>query len=155
MKHNISISIAESCSGGLLSATITAESGVSKVFNMGIVAYSNKAKTKLLKINKKILKKHGEVSYQIALLMAKNLQKISKSKLCISTTGVAGPSGGTKNKPVGLVFIGIYYKNKINVIEKKFIGSRNQIQSKTIKSIGLSSVLNWLMKCCRVELDAD
>ena len=135
LKKNITISVAESCKGGLLSSTLTSESGISKIFNMGLVTYSNKAKHNLLKISLNHLKNFGAVSYQTALLMSQNLKKISKSKLCISTTEIAGPLGGTKMKPVGLVFIGIIYKNKVIVLEKKFQGTRIQIQQKTVKSI--------------------
>ena len=135
LKRNITISIAESCTGGLLSSKFISEAGISKIFNMGLITYSNKAKANLLKISQHQIKKYGAVSHQTAMLMVKNLQDLSKSKLCISTTGIAGPSGGTKIKPVGLIFFGILYKNKINVFQKKFKGSRSQIQHKTIKAI--------------------
>ena len=135
LRKNITISVAESCTGGLLSSTLTSESGISKIFHMGLITYSNNAKHCLLKISPNHLKNFGAVSYQTALLMSQNLKKISKSKLCISTTGIAGPLGGTKMKPVGLVFIGIIYKNKVIVLEKKFHGTRIQIQQKIIKSI--------------------
>ena len=132
IKKNITISVAESCTGGLLSATITSFNGVSKIYNMGLTTYSNKSKLTLLKIQPKILKKYGAVSKEIAENMVIKLKKISNSKLCISTTGIAGPSGGTKKKPVGLVYIGIMYNKKIIILEKKFKGSRNHIQKKTI-----------------------
>ncbi len=135
IKKNITISVAESCTGGLLSSKITSENGVSKIFNMGLITYSNKAKSNLLNIDSHYIKKYGAVSYETASIMVKNLQKLTKSKLCISTTGIAGPSGGTKTKPVGLVFIGILYKNKVIIYEKKFKGSRSQIQQKTLKAI--------------------
>ena len=134
-KKRLKISFAESCTGGLLSSSITSISGSSKVFTLGLITYSNKAKTNLLKISQNHLKKYGAVNYKTAILMAQNLKKISKSKLCISITGIAGPLGGTKMKPPGLVFIGIIYKNKIIVLEKKFQGTRVQIQHKTVKSI--------------------
>ena len=110
LKRNITISIAESCTGGLLSSKFISEAGISKIFNMGLITYSNKAKSNLLKISQHQIKKYGEVSHQIAMLMVKNLQNLSKSKLCISITGIAGPSGGTKIKPVGLIFFGIHYQ---------------------------------------------
>ena len=135
LRKNITISVAESCTGGLLSSTLTSESGISKIFHMGLITYSNKAKHSLLKISPNHLKNYDAVSYQTAVLMSQNLKKLSKSKLCISTTGIAGPLGGTKMKPVGLVFIGIIYKNKVIVLEKKFHGTRIQIQQKIIKSI--------------------
>ena len=112
LKENITISIAESFTGGLLSSKFTSVAGISKIFNMGLITYSNKAKTDLLKISQNHLKKYGAVSNQTATLMVKNLQLLTNSKLCISTTGIAGPSGGTKAKPVGLIYFGIKYKNK-------------------------------------------
>ena len=135
LKRNISISIAESCTGGLLSSKFTSVAGISKIFNMGLITYSNKSKSSLLKISQNDLKKYGAVSHQTAALMVKNLQRLTKSKLCISTTGIAGPSGGTKVKPVGLIYFGIQYRNKTIILEKKFNGSRLQIQQKTIRAI--------------------
>ena len=135
LKRNISISIAESCTGGLLSSKFTSVAGISKIFNMGLITYSNKSKSSLLKISQNDLKKYGTVSHQTAALMVKNLQRLTKSRLCISTTGIAGPSGGTKVKPVGLIYFGIKYKNKTMILEKKFKGSRIQIQQKTVKAI--------------------
>ena len=107
LKRNISISVAESCTGGLLCSIFTSVAGISKIFNMGLITYSNKSKSSLLKIPQNDLKKYGAVSHQIAAIMVKNLQKLTKSRLCISTTGIAGPSGGTKVKPVGLIYFGI------------------------------------------------
>ena len=135
LKRNISISIAESCTGGLLSSKFTSVAGISKIFNMGLITYSNKSKSSLLKISQNDLKKYGAVSHQTAALMVKNLQRLTKSKLCISTTGIAGPSGGTKVKPVGLIYFGIKYRNKTIILEKKFKGSRIHIQQKTVKAI--------------------
>ena len=135
LKRNISISIVESCTGGLLSSKFTSVAGISKIFNMGLITYSNKSKSSLLKISQNDLKKYGSISHQTAALMVKNLQRLTKSKLCISTTGIAGPSGGTKVKPVGLIYFGIKYRNKTIILEKKFKGSRLQIQQKTIKAI--------------------
>ncbi|MDC0477223.1 CinA family protein, partial [Pelagibacteraceae bacterium] len=106
-KKKIKISFAESCTGGLLSSNITSLNGSSKVFSMGLVTYSNHAKTTVLKVPKNIIRKYGAVSIQCCLAMVDNLSKISRSKICVSTTGIAGPKGGSKHKPVGLVFIGI------------------------------------------------
>ena len=117
IRKKITISVAESCTGGMLSNAITSISGSSKVFTLGFVVYSNQSKISVLKISKKILRKYGSVSKQVCLEMAKNLNKISKTNISISITGIAGPSGGTKKKPVGLVFIGIKKGNKI-VIKK-------------------------------------
>ena len=132
IKRNISISVAESCSGGQLSSTITKVPGVSKIFNMGIIAYSNQAKSKLLKVPISKLTKHGAVSKEVALSMVLNLSKLSKSKICISTTGISGPSGGSKNKPVGLIYIGIKFNKHIFVVKKIFIGDRKKIQNDTV-----------------------
>ncbi len=106
-KKNLKISFAESCTGGLLSSTITSINGSSKVFTLGLVTYSNQAKIKVLKVPKKILVKHGAVSNETCLSMVKQLSKISKTSISVSITGIAGPKGGTKQKPVGLVYIGI------------------------------------------------
>ena len=132
-KKKLKISFAESCTGGLLSSSITAVSGSSKVFTLGLVAYSNQTKIKILKVPKKIIMKHGAVSYETCLYMVKNLNKISKTNISVSITGVAGPKGGTKQKPVGLVYIGIKKGNKILV--KKYLFNnkkRKSIQRATV-----------------------
>ena len=129
---NISISVAESCTGGQLSKYFTDYPGVSKIFNMGLITYSNNAKSMLLNISPAIINKYGAVSEKIAFLMTKNLSKYSKSKLCISTTGIAGPDGGSKLKPIGLVYIGITFNKKSFVLKKKFIGNRKKIQKDTV-----------------------
>ncbi len=120
IQKGISVSTAESCTGGLIAAAFTAVSGVSKIYHSGIVTYSNEAKEKLLKVKKTSLKKYGAVSRQVCSQMCFNLHKISKSQLTISTTGVAGPSGGTKLKPVGTVFIGLYYQKNIYIYKLRF-----------------------------------
>ena len=134
IKKKISISVAESCTGGLLSSTFTKLSGSSEYFQMGLVTYSNKAKIKILKVKKKIIDKYGSVSPQCCRSMVQNLSKLSKSKINVSITGIAGPSGGTKEKPVGLVYIGVKNKNKIlitkNIFNQK---SRKAIQNATVK----------------------
>ena len=143
-KKRLKISFAESCTGGLLSSTITSVSGASKIFTMGLVTYSNQAKTSILKVPKQIIKKHGAVSIQCCLSMVNNLSKISKSKICVSITGIAGPSGGTKKKPVGLVYVGIKKGNKIKIHKYLFKNKgRFYIQKATVKkSLGL--ILNIL-----------
>tara|TARA_A100001015_G_scaffold275503_1_gene332828 strand:+ start:482 stop:946 length:465 start_codon:yes stop_codon:yes gene_type:complete len=118
-KKKMKIAIAESCTGGLLSSAITSVSGASKVFDMGLVTYSNKAKTSILKVPKTVIQKYGAVSIQCCLSMVNNLSKISKSKLSVSITGIAGPKGGTKQKPVGLVYIGIKSGKKVKI--KKYL----------------------------------
>ena len=107
IKRKIKISVAESCTGGLLSSTITSVSGSSKIFKLGLITYSNESKIKLLRIPKKLLKKYGAVSEQVCRAMVINVSKISKSKISIAITGIAGPKGGNKKKPVGLVFVGL------------------------------------------------
>ena len=132
-KKRFKISFAESCTGGLLSSSITSISGSSKVFNLGLITYSNQSKINILKVPKKILIKHGAVSYETCLSMVKNLNKISKTNISISITGVAGPKGGTKQKPVGLVYIGI--KKGSKTLVKKYLfknKKRNSIQRSTV-----------------------
>ena len=133
-KKKLKLAIAESCTGGLLSSSITSVSGASKVFSLGLVTYSNQAKISILKVPKKIIKKHGAVSVQCCLSMVNNLSKISKSKLCISVTGIAGPKGGSKQKPVGLVYIGIKVGKKVVVNKCDFKNKgRIYIQKQTVK----------------------
>ena len=134
-KKRLKISFVESCTGGLLSSYITSISGSSKVFDMGLVTYSNKAKIELLKVPKSTISKYGAVSHQTCLSMVKNISKISRSNISISITGVAGPRGGTKQKPVGLVYIGIKKKNKIFIKKNLFKNkNRNQIQKSTVNA---------------------
>ena len=133
-RKKLKISVAESCTGGMLSNAITSVSGASKVFTMGLVTYSNQAKTSILKVPKKIIQKHGAVSIQCCLSMVNNLSKISKSKACVSITGIAGPSGGTKQKPVGLVYIGVKNGKKVIVSKSQFKNKgRSSIQKATVK----------------------
>tara|TARA_B100001250_G_scaffold386577_1_gene383231 strand:- start:818 stop:1291 length:474 start_codon:yes stop_codon:yes gene_type:complete len=135
----IKISFAESCTGGMLSSSITSVSGSSKVFNLGLVAYSNEVKIKLLKVPKKIIKKYGSVSEQVCKMMAKNVSKIGKTDMSVSVTGIAGPSGGTRKKPVGLVYVGIK-KGNIIIIKKYLFKNkgRSYIQKATVnKCLGL------------------
>ena len=126
IKKKIKISFAESCTGGMLSSTITSVSGSSKIFNLGLVTYSNKVKIDILKVPKEIINKYGAVSKECCLSMVKNISKISKSNISISITGIAGPNGGTKLKPVGLVYIGIKKGNKI-VVQKNLFKNKNRI----------------------------
>ena len=114
-KKKLKISFVESCTGGLLASSITSISGASKVFNLGLVTYSNQAKIKILKLDKKIIRKYGAVSHQCCTSMVNNLSKISNASINISITGIAGPKGGTNKKPVGLVYIGIKKGSKIKI----------------------------------------
>ena len=133
-RKKFKISFAESCTGGLLSSSITSVNGSSKVFSMGLVTYSNQSKITVLKIPKNTIQKNGAVSVQCCLSMVNNLSKISKSKVCISITGVAGPNGGTRKKPVGLVYIGIKVGKKIVVNKCNFKNKgRIFIQKQTVK----------------------
>tara|TARA_B100001996_G_scaffold339568_1_gene292645 strand:- start:829 stop:1302 length:474 start_codon:yes stop_codon:yes gene_type:complete len=141
-KKKLKISFAESCTGGLLSSSITSIAGSSKVFTLGLVTYSNQAKIKVLKVPKKIITKYGAVSYETCLTMVKNINKIAKTNISLSITGVAGPKGGTKLKPVGLVYIGIKKSNKILI--KKYLfkhKKRNFIQRATV-----NKALNLILK---------
>ena len=133
-RKKMKLAIAESCTGGMLSSAITSVSGSSKVFTMGLVTYSNQAKIDLLKVPQKIIKKYGAVSAQCCLAMVNNLNKISKSKVCVSITGIAGPKGGSKQKPVGLVYIGIKVGKKVIVNKCNFKNKgRAYIQRQTVK----------------------
>ena len=134
IQKKIKISLVESCTGGMLSSSITSISGASKVFNLGLITYSNQAKINILKVKKSIIQKHGAVSAECCEAMVKNLSKISKAQINVSVTGIAGPNGGTKLKPVGLVYIGVKKGNKIlitkNLFKKK---TRSSIQKASVK----------------------
>ena len=137
IRKKITISIVESCTGGLIASEITSVPNSSNIFNLGLVTYSNQSKEKLLKIKKQNLKKYGAVSAQICKDMVENLFKISKTDLCISTTGIAGPSGGSKFKPVGLVYVGIKFKKNCKIYMYNFNKKleRNKIQKKTVNIV--------------------
>ena len=142
-KKKLKISCAESCTGGLLSSSITSISGSSKIFTLGLVTYSNQAKINILKVPKKIIMKYGAVSYETCLFMVKNLNRITKTNISISITGIAGPKGGTKQKPVGLVYIGIKKNNKTLV--KKYLfkkKKRNSIQRNAVNK-ALNLILSF------------
>ena len=133
-KKKLKISFAESCTGGLLASSITSLGGASKIFSLGLITYSNQAKIRFLKINKNIIKKYGAVSHECCLAMVNKLSKISKANINVSDTGIAGPKGGTKQKPVGLVFIGIKKGNKTQIYKYLFKGKkRSFIQKSTVK----------------------
>ena len=142
IKNKLKISFAESCTGGLLSSSITAVSGSSKIFDLGLVTYSNKAKVEILKVPKKIIIKYGAVSKECCLSMVRNLSKISKANISISITGIAGPNGGTKLKPVGLVFIGIKKGNRVYIKEKKFRSKKR----KTIQMLTVKEALMYILQ---------
>ena len=141
-KKKLKISFAESCTGGLMSSVITSNAGSSNAFNLGLVTYSNQAKQKILKVPNKIIKKYGAVSVQCCLSMVNNLSKISNSHINISITGIAGPKGGTRKKPVGLVFVGLKFKRKTFI--KKYLfknKTRNNFQKITANTV-LKTILS-------------
>ena len=144
IKKKLKISFAESCTGGMLSSIITSISGSSRIFNLGLITYSNKAKIDILNVPSKIISKYGAVSNECCLSMVKNLSKISKANISISITGIAGPNGGTKLKPVGLVYIGIKKGNNISV-QKVLLKSRNRISIQKATTLKvLSAILNLI-----------
>ena len=144
IKKKLTISTAESCTGGLLSSAITSVAGSSKVFKLGLVTYSNRSKIKVLKVLKNIIMKYGAVSEQVCLAMVMNLNKISKTGISISITGIAGPSGGTKKKPVGLVYVGIKKRNKISVKKYLFKNKGRTFIQKTAVNKSLRLILSAL-----------
>ena len=134
IKKKIKISVVESCTGGLLASALTSISGASKIFSLGLITYSNQAKIKILRVNKDIIKRFGAVSYECCYAMVNNLSRISKTNINVSITGIAGPRGGTKKKPVGLVYIGLKKGNKIQIIKYLFKSKkRSSIQKATVK----------------------
>ena len=143
-KKRLKISFAESCTGGLLSSTITSISGSSKVFTIGLVTYSYQSKIRTLKVPKNIIRKYGAVSYETCLAMVKNLSKISKTNISVSITGIAGPKGGTKKKPVGLVFIAIKKNNKISVRKYLFKNKSRLYIQKTAVNKSLGFILSFI-----------
>ena len=142
IKKKLTISVAESCTGGLLAHNLTKLANSSKYFQMGLTTYSNQAKIKILKVNKNIIRKYGAVSAECCKAMVKNLSKISKSKINISITGIAGPSGASKNKPVGLVYIGINKGKKLIIKENVFKAKKRY----SIQSLAVKKVIKTILK---------
>ena len=143
-KKKLKISFVESCTGGLLSSAITSVSGSSKVFTLGLVAYSNQSKIRVLKVSKKIIRKYGAVSEQVCLAMVKNVSKITKTNISVSITGVAGPSKGTKKKPVGLVYVGIKKANKIKIKRYLFRNKGRAYIQKAAVNKSLDLILSFI-----------
>ena len=143
-KKRFKISFVESCTGGLLSSTITSINGSSKVFTIGLVTYSNQSKINSLKVSKNTIRKYGAVSYETCLSMVKNLNQISKTNISISVTGIAGPRGGSKKKPVGLVFIGIKKVNKTLVRKYLFKNKKRSAIQRAAVSKSLNLILSFL-----------
>ena len=128
----------------MLSSSVTSVSGASRVFKFGLVTYSNQSKIKLLKVSKQIIKKHGAVSFQCCLAMVNNLAKISKSDITVSITGIAGPLGGSKNKPVGLVFVGIKKGKKVKINRYLFKNKKRSFIQKAAVKKTLELILSFI-----------
>ena len=144
-KKKLKISFAESCTGGMLASSITAIRGSSKIFTLGLITYSNQSKINILKVKRNIIIKHGAVSYETCLSMVKNLSLMSKTHVSVSITGVAGPGGGTKSKPVGLVYIGVKKGKKI-LIKKYLFKSKKR---KVIQRSSVNKALNLVLSIAK------
>ena len=140
-KKKLKISFAESCTGGLLSSSITSVSGSSKIFTLGLVTYSNQSKINILKIPKNTILNYGAVSYETCLSMVKNLNRITKTSISVSITGVAGPKGGSKKKPVGLVYIGIKKGDK-TLVKTYLFKNKKRI---SIQRAAVNKALNLIL----------
>lgn len=143
--NNLTISTAESCTGGMIASAITNESGASAFFGTGVVTYSNEAKMKLIGVNKETLDKYGAVSEQTATEMAEGVLKLGESDVSVAVTGIAGPTGGTTEKPVGLVYIGVSGKNGTYVYKNIFNGNRDEVRKQTV-STAFELVYDYLIK---------
>ncbi len=141
-KKKLKISFAESCTGGMLASSITAIRGSSKIFTLGLITYSNQSKINILKVERNIIVKHGAVSYETCLSMVKNLSLISKTHISVSITGVAGPKGGTKRKPVGLVYIGVKKGKKILIKKYLFKSKKREVIQRSSVNKALNLVLS-------------
>ena len=144
-KKKLKISFAESCTGGMLASSITAIRGSSKIFTLGLITYSNQSKINILKVRRNIIIKHGAVSYETCSSMVKNLSLMSKTHVSVSITGVAGPGGGTKSKPVGLVYIGVKKGKKI-LIKKYLFKSKKR---KVIQRSSVNKALNLVLSIAK------
>ncbi len=146
LSKNMTLVTAESCTGGLLSATITHKSGTSKIFERGFITYSNESKTEMLGVPTEIIDKHGAVSEEVAQHMARGALKNSRADLAVSITGVAGPDGGSEDKPVGLVYLGYALKGgSVGSVENRFEGNRSEIQAQAA-STALHHLIGVLKK---------
>ena len=137
IRKKFTISLAESCTGGLIASEIISIPNSSKIFDLGLITYSNRSKEKILNVKKKNLSKFGAVSPQVCREMVENLYKITKSKICVSTTGIAGPGGGSAIKPVGLVYVGFKFGNQTKIFMFNFMKKlpRNKIQKLTLNKV--------------------
>lgn len=134
IEHKITIATAESCSGGKIAATITDVPGASEIFGYGMVTYSNDAKIKILGVKEETLAAHGAVSPETAYEMAAGLKRVSGADVAVSVTGIAGPGGGSPEKPVGLVYMGIAYGNDVFVKKNLFQGERDEVRLQTVET---------------------
>lgn len=134
VKKKAWITTAESCTGGLVAVELTAVAGTSKVFDRSFITYSNEAKQKLLGVRASTLKSHGAVSKEVAAEMAEGARKKAKADIAIAITGIAGPTGGTKEKPVGLVFIAVSDAKRTQVARHQFKGSRKEIREQSMRA---------------------
>ena len=135
IENNITVATAESCTAGLIAARIGDKSGVSQVFSEGFVTYSNEAKEKNLGVPHEILENHGAVSEQTARAMAEGVCRVTGARLGLSATGIARPTGGTANKPVGLVFMGVCLDGETTVVKKIFTGTRSEVRAQTVETV--------------------
>lgn len=140
--NELTVSCAESCTGGMLSARLINVAGVSDVYKSGYITYSNKAKRKILGVKKTLLDKYGAVSKEVAGAMAEGAAEVAKADVAVGITGIAGPDGGSKDKPVGLVYIACNVKGKINVEEYRFTGNRSKVRESSV-----SAALCLMRKC--------
>ena len=145
IKKKISVSVAESCTGGLVAALFTSKPGSSRIFKLGIISYSNKSKVDILKVPKSIISKYGAVSEQCCKYMLIGIDKLSKTKISISVTGIAGPKGGTIKKPIGTVFVGIKLNKNYKIFKFTFKNKgRKYIQNRTVKKVS-KILLNFIV----------
>jgi len=133
-KNDLKLTTAESCTGGMIASTLINVPGISDYYEEGYITYANKAKVKLLSVDEKVLCEKGAVSPKVAEMMVRGAAKASGADVAIAVTGIAGPGGGTKEKPVGLVYIGCYLKGQAVVTENHFVGSRLEIRQKTTET---------------------
>lgn len=139
IEKKLTIATAESCTGGLLAGTLINYPGISSAFLEGAITYTNESKIKRLGVKKETLEKFGAVSHETAGEMAKGIALLSGTDIGLSTTGIAGPGGGTEEKPVGLVYVGIYIEGQVKTKELRLLGDRDRVRSRTVKEL-----LNWL-----------
>ena len=135
IENKITVATAESCTAGLIAARIGDRSGVSEIFSEGFVTYSNAAKEKNLGVPCEILANHGAVSEETARAMAEGVCRVTRARLGLSSTGIAGPTGGTKEKPVGLVYMGVCLDGKTTVVRRVFEGSRAEVRAQTVETV--------------------